>query len=170
MLQCSQVLSSQLRSLCCSRTHLGCGHAYKAQLWDHASSASSWTPRCPYLKEKANRHKVRICLVYRAPVWKTIERCSKRTENWFQYVPMGSNGPFFRKFLSQYFRGLCFGLRGLHSVKTLSRTELVSALAKLLQAFANEKCAKCFATTWFPFAKALSSTCNMGSFGRCSTI
>ena len=64
-----------------------------------------------------------------------------------------SNGLFFRKFLPQHFRGLCFGLRALRCVqkhfRKLSRTELISQafanFPELLQAFANEKFAQSFA-------------------------
>ena len=65
-----------------------------------------------------------------------------------------SNGLFFRKFLSQHFRGLRFGFRALRSLRKhfrkLSRTELISqafgSFLELSQAFAHEKFVRSFAT------------------------
>ena len=63
-----------------------------------------------------------------------------------------SNGLFFRKFLSQHFRGLSFGFRALHSAqkhfRKLSRTLISPAFAncpELSQAFANKQFAQSFA-------------------------
>ena len=63
-----------------------------------------------------------------------------------------SNGLFFRKFLSQHFRGLSFGFRALHSAqkhfRKLSRTLISPAFAncpELSQAFANKQFARSFA-------------------------
>ena len=100
-----------------------------------------------------------------------------------------SNGFFFRKFPSQHFRGLRFGIQALNSVQKhickLSWTELISRafanFPELSHTFANETFAQSFAdlsrlhvllsrrhSTLLSGTNRNMKNCYLGSFGRCS--